>query len=121
MIGLRALTAGIAEYLAAQTGVAAFSQRSEGQVYPCLTVEAASKSAAIIACGRQVERQVTVTVTCYPSRRREREAGLELADGVYDAVMPRFSVLRQGLSPHRGRNQHRRAGTGPSALSAGIL
>lgn len=99
MIGLRALTAGIAEYLAAQTGVAAFSQRSEGQVYPCLTVEAASKSAAIIACGRQVERQVAVTVTCYPSRRREREAGLELADEVYDAVMPGFQCCGRGFRP----------------------
>lgn len=99
MIGLRELTAGIAEYLAAQTGVAAFSQRCEGQTYPCLTVEAASKSAEIIACGRQVERQVTVTVTCHPSRKREREAGLELADAVYDAVMPGFRCCGRGFYP----------------------
>lgn len=45
MIGLRELTAGIAEYLTAQTGVAAFSARAAGTVYPCLTVEAVSKSA----------------------------------------------------------------------------
>lgn len=87
MIGLRELTAGIAEFLNAQTGVAAFCNRAAGAVYPCLTVEAASKSAAIIACGRQVERQVAVTVTCYPSRQRGREEGLELADRVYNAAM----------------------------------
>ena len=99
MIGLKTLTAGIAEYLTAQTGVAAFAVRTEGQTYPCMTVEAKSKSAAIIACGRQVERQVTVTVTCYPSRKRERDAGLELADAVYEAVMPGFRVCDRGFCP----------------------
>ena len=72
MIGLRELTAGIAEYLAAKTGVAATNRRAGSPVYPCLLVEGESRSTGIIACGRQVERQVTVTVTCYPSRQRER-------------------------------------------------
>lgn len=99
MIGLKTLTAGIAEYLTAQTSIAAFTERSEGQVYPCLTVAAKSKSAAIIACGRQVDRQVAVTVTCHPSRKREREAGLELADMVYEVVMPGFRACDRGFCP----------------------
>ena len=99
MIGLRELTAGIAEYLAAMTGLTATNCRAESPVYPCLLVEGESKSAGMIACGRQVERQVTVTVTCYPSRRREREAGLELADEVYDAVMPGFQCCGRGFRP----------------------
>ena len=99
MIGLRELTAGIAAYLTEQTGVAAFSDRAAGTVYPCLTVEAKGRSAGIIACGRQVERQVTVTVTCHPSRRRGREEGLELADRVYDAVMPGFRACDRGFAP----------------------
>lgn len=99
MIGLRELTAGIAAYLTGQTGAAAFTDRAAGVVYPCLTVEAASKSAGIIACGRQVERQVKVTVTCHPSRQRGREEGLELADRVYDAVMPGFRACGRGFAP----------------------
>jgi len=99
MIGLRELTAGIAEYLAAQTGMAAFSDRAAGVVYPCLMVKAESKSAGIIACGRQVERQVTVTVTCHPSRQRGREEGLVMADRVYDAVMPGFMACGRGFAP----------------------
>lgn len=99
MIGLRELTAGIAEYLAAKTGAAATNRRVESPVYPCLLVEGESRCAGMIACGRQVERQVTVTVTCYPSRRREREAGLELADEVYDAVMPGFQCCGRGFRP----------------------
>jgi len=87
MIGLQDLTAGIARYVKEQTGIAAFADRAAGPVYPCLTVTAKSKSAGIIACGRQVERQVAVTVTCHPSRQRGREEGLELADRVYDAIM----------------------------------
>ena len=101
MIGLRELTTGIAEFLTAQTGVAAFSDRAAGAVYPCLTVEAASKSAGIIACGRQVERQVAVTVTCHPSRQRGREAGLELADRVYNAAMLGIRACGRGFLPRK--------------------
>ena len=99
MIGLRELTAGIAEYLAVRTGIAATNRRAESPVYPCLVVEANSRCAGIIACGRQVERQVTVTVTCYPSRRREREAGLELADRVIDLLTAGFSACGRGFCP----------------------
>ena len=99
MIGLRELTAGIARYLTEQTGVAAFADRTAGTVYPCLTVEAKSKSAGIIACGRQVERQVAVTVTCHPSRQRGREEGLELADGVYNAAMLGIRACGRGFLP----------------------
>ena len=108
MIGLRELTAGIAEYLAVRTGIAATNRRAESPVYPCLVVEANSRCAGIIACGRQVERQVTVTVTCAPflpqkiaapSRRREREAGLELADRVFDLLMAGFSACGRGFCP----------------------
>ena len=99
MIGLRELTAGIAEYLTAQTGVAAFS------VYPCLTVETVSKSAGIIACGRQVERQVAVTVTCHPSRQRGREEGLELADKVYNTAMLGIRACGRGFLPREAEIQ----------------
>ena len=53
----------------------------------------------MIACGRQVERQVTVTVTCYPSRRREREAGLDLADRVHDLLAAGFTACDRGFCP----------------------
>lgn len=99
MIGLRELTAGIAEYLAAKTGVAATNRRAGSPVYPCLLVEGESRSAGIIACGRQVERQVTVTVTCYPSRQREREEGLGLADRVYDLLTAGFTACGRGFCP----------------------
>ena len=99
MIGLKELGAGIAGYLTDQTGLPAFANRAEGAVYPCLTVESRSKSVGIIACGRQVERQVTVTVTCHASRQREREAELELADRVYEAVVPGFQVCGRGFGP----------------------
>ena len=99
MIGLRELTAGIAEYLAVKTGMAATNRRAESPVYPCLLVEGESKSAGTIACGRQVERQVTVTVTCLPSRRREREEGLELADRVYGLLTAGFTACGRGFCP----------------------
>lgn len=99
MIGLYELNRGIAAHLSGQTGVAAAAGRVSNPVYPCLTVESRSKSAGIIACGRQVERQVTVTVTCYPSRQRGREEGLELADRVYDAVAPGFRACGRGFCP----------------------
>lgn len=99
MIGLRELTAGIAEYLAAKTGAAATNRRVESPVYPCLLVEGESRCAGMIACGRQVERQVTVTVTCYPSRRREREAGLDLADRVHDLLAAGFTACDRGFCP----------------------
>ena len=99
MIALRELTADIARYLTLQTGTAAFCQRVSSAVYPCLTVEAAGKSAGIIACGRQVERQVMVTVTCWPSRQRGREEGLELADGVYGALVSGFCACGRGFCP----------------------
>lgn len=99
MIGLRELTAGIAEYLAAMTGLAATNRRAESPVYPCLLVEGESKSVGMVACGRQVERQVTVTVTCCPSRRREREEGLALADRVYGLLTAGFTACGRGFCP----------------------
>lgn len=99
MIGLRELTAGIAEYLAVNTGMVATNCRAESPVYPCLLVEGESKSAGIAACGKQVERQVTVTVTCYPSRRREREEGLALADRVYGLLTAGFTACDRGFCP----------------------
>lgn len=99
MIGLRELTAGIAEYLAVKTGMAATNRRAESTVYPCLMVAGESKSTGIVACGRQVERQVTITVTCYPSRRREREAGLDLADRVYGLLTAGFTACGRGFCP----------------------
>lgn len=99
MIGLRELTAGIAEYLTVQTGTAAFADRAAGAVYPCLTVEAQARSAGTIACGRQVERQVEITVTCHPSRQRGQEEGLALADQVYDAAMAGIRACGRGFLP----------------------
>lgn len=99
MIGMQTLTAGIAEYLSAATGVPAFADRAKGAVYPCLTVETESKSAGVIACGRQMERQVTVTVTCHPSRGRERQSGMLLADKVWSAVSAGFTACGRGFCP----------------------
>ncbi len=99
MIGMQTLTAGIAEYLRAATGVPAFADRAKGAVYPCLTVESESKSAGVIACGRQMERQVAVTVTCHPSRDRGRQAGLMLADRVWNAVSGGFTACGRGFCP----------------------
>lgn len=99
MIGLKELAAGIAGYLTDRTGLPAFANRVEGAIYPCLTVAVSSKSVGIIACGRQVERQVTVTVTCHASRQRDREEELELADRVYEAVVPGFTACGRGFGP----------------------
>lgn len=99
MIGLEALTAGIAGYLRERLGVAATNRRAEGAVYPCLLVGAEGKLLSTASCGRQVERQVTVTVTCYPSPEREREAGLILADRVLEHTAGGFSVCGRGFCP----------------------
>ena len=99
MIGLQELTAGIAAYLEAEVGVSALSERAVAPDYPCLLVKTRSKSAGITAGGKQVERQVTVTVTCLTSRQREREAGLALADRVYEALVPGFRVCGRGFCP----------------------
>lgn len=105
MIGLEALTAGIAEYLRERLGVAATNRRAEGAVYPCLLVGAESKLLSTAACGRQVERQVTVTVTCYPSPEREREAGLALADRVLEHTAGGFSVCGRGFCPREAETE----------------
>ncbi|MBQ4578448.1 MAG: hypothetical protein IJA84_05230 [Clostridia bacterium] len=99
MIGMRTLTAGIAEYLSAATGVPAFPDRAKGAVYPCLTVETESRQAGVLACGRQVDRQVTVTVTCHPSRERTRQSGMLLADRVWNAVAAGFHACGRGFCP----------------------
>ena len=99
MIGMQTLAAGIAEYLSAKTGVPAFADRARSAVYPCLTVETESRSAGIIACGRQVERQVTVTVTCHPSRSRERQEGLLLADRVFGSIAGGITACGRSFCP----------------------
>lgn len=99
MIGLQELTAGIAGYLQRVTGVKATAERAVTPAYPCLLVEARSKSEGITAGGRQVERQVTVNVICLPSRLREREAGLALADRVYGALVPGFPACGRIFCP----------------------
>lgn len=99
MIGLEELTAGIAGYLREQLGVAATNRRAEGAVYPCLLVGAESRLLSTASCGRQVGRQVTVTVTCYPSPEREREAGLALADRVLEALAGGFTACGRGFCP----------------------
>lgn len=99
MIGLQELTAGIAGYLQRMTGVKATAERAVAPAYPCLLVEARSKSEGITAGGRQVERKVTVNVICLPSRQREREAGLALADRVYDVLVPGFPACGRMFCP----------------------
>jgi len=99
MIGLQELTAETAGYLQRMTGVKATAERAGTPVYPCLLVSARSKSEGITAGGRQVERQVTVNVTCLPSRLREREAGMALADRVYGALVPGFPACGRVFCP----------------------
>lgn len=99
MIGLQELTAGIAGYLQRVTGVQATAERAVTPEYPCLLVEARSKSEGMTAGGRQVERRVTVNVICLPSRLREREAGLTLADRVYDVLVPGFPACGRTFCP----------------------
>ncbi len=99
MIGLGELTAGIARYLTEKTGWAAGNDRAPGPEYPYLLVEGESKSAGIIACGRQVERQVTVRVTCWPSRQRERQGGMDMADRVYGLLAAGFTACGRGFCP----------------------
>ena len=99
MIGMQTLTAGIAEYLRAATGVPAFADRAKGAVYPCFTVETESRKAGVIACGRQMERQVAVTVTCHPSRDRGRQEGLLLADRAWNALAGGITVCGRGFCP----------------------
>ncbi len=99
MIGMQTLTAGIADYLRAATGVPAFADRAGGAVYPCFTVETESRKAGVIACGRQMERQVAVTVTCHPSRDRGRQAGLLLADRAWNALAGGITVCGRGFCP----------------------
>ena len=99
MIGMQTLTAGIADYLSAVTGVPAFADRAKSAVYPCYTVETESRKAGVIACGRQMERQVAVTVTCHPSRDRGRQAGLLLADRAWNALSGGITVCDRGFCP----------------------
>ncbi|MBQ7492125.1 MAG: hypothetical protein IJT76_06005 [Clostridia bacterium] len=96
MIGLSELAAGLAGYLTAETGVAAFAGRVENPVYPCCLVEAAGKTRAGT---RQLERSVTVTLVCYGSRRREREEGLQLLDRMEAAVAGGFTVGGRRFCP----------------------
>ncbi len=99
MIGLKELTEDIALWLSDKTGVAASNGRPDSPVYPCLLVTANGKSCGIAVCGRQVERKVSITVTCYPSRRRERPAGLALADRVYGLLAGGFTACGRGFHP----------------------
>ena len=52
MIGLRELTAGIAEYLAAKTGIAATNRRAESPVYPWWWRQTAAARASLPAADR---------------------------------------------------------------------
>ncbi len=99
MIPLEQLTADVAAYLSEKLGVAAGNERPESPVYPCLVVQAEGKSCGTAVCGRQVERQVQVRVSCYPSRRRERAAGLALADRVYGLLAAGFPACGRGFHP----------------------
>ena len=97
MIGLAELAGGLAEYLTARTRIAAFAGRMETPSYPCCLIEAAGKTRT--GAG-QVERSVTVTLTCYGSRRREREEGLRLLDLMEDAVIGGFTLCGRRFCPN---------------------
>lgn len=99
MIGLDTFCRGLAEALAEKTGAAAAPGRMEHPVYPALAVEAESGRMEILAGGRQVQRELAVTVACYPSRRRGREEGQELAERVLEAVTPGFTLCERGFCP----------------------
>lgn len=96
MIGLQELAGGLAEYLTQRTRIAAYAGRMETPVYPCCLIEAAGKTRT--GAG-QVERTVTVTLTCYGSRRREREEGLRLLDLMEDAVIGGFTLCGRRFCP----------------------
>lgn len=99
MIGLEELNRGLAEYLAGKTGAAAFAGRAEGPVYPALAVELCEENTAILAGGRQIQREISAVVTCYPSRQRQREAGQALASRVLEAAAAGFTLCGRGFSP----------------------
>ncbi len=99
MIGLQQFSRGLAEYLAEKTGAAAFSGRVEHPVYPALTVEAEDRNTIVLAGGRQIQRELAATVACYPSRRRGREEGQDLAGKVMEAVIPGFIICERGFCP----------------------
>lgn len=98
MIGLAELAKGLAKYLAEQTGIPVFAGRVENPVYPCCLIEAAGKTQTGT---RQIERTVTVTLTCYGSRKREREEGLQLLDRMESTVVGGFLVCGRRFCPQQ--------------------
>lgn len=95
MMGLYALTAGLASYLSS-AGIRAYAGRVESAVYPCCLVEAQSRTRAGT---RQLERTVTVTLVCCASPARPREEGLRLLDRVENAVTGGFELGGRRFTP----------------------
>lgn len=99
MIPISQITAELAALLQRRTGVFAIDERLSTAVYPSYYVAAQPKNTVLIAGGRQLLRRVTVSITCYPSRKREEEQGRDLTDLLYGVLLPAIPLAGRSLAP----------------------
>ena len=89
MTGIATLAQGLAGWISRETGIRTTAGRMENAVYPCCLIETAGK---LEAGTRQLHRTVTVTLTCFASREREREEGMALMDTLEQALIGGFEI-----------------------------
>lgn len=98
MIGLSELARELTAILSRRTGTPVLVGQAENPVYPCCLAELAGET---VVETRQVQRTVQVTLTCYPSAQRSREAGMALLDQMEQAVTEGFSLCGRRLCPQK--------------------
>ena len=101
MIGLSALTEALCAQITARTGVPAFDGRLRTAVWPAYLVTAQGGESTLFAAGRQLLRQVALTVRCADGRGRDENGGRAMLDALYPAILPSFSAGGRVFCPER--------------------
>lgn len=99
MIPLSQLADRLAAHITQQTGIAAYAQRISTRVYPMYALSLLPRETRPADGGQQLFRCLTVSIACYPSRQREENSGLDMADKLLTALWGGLSVSGRWLTP----------------------
>ncbi len=99
MIALSDLSAAIAAHIDAATGRSAFASKLHTAHYPSYHVRTVSKQTSLIAGGRQVLREVEVSITCIDTPHRDVTEQQHMLDALYPILLPYFSACGRHFSP----------------------
>ena len=105
MISLAQLSQELAEHITRCTGLAAYPQRISTGVYPMYAVSLRPSTTQALHGSNQVLRQVTGRIACYPSRRREEQECLKMADCLTQALLPSLPLCGRHFLPQDCRWQ----------------